>query len=353
MENVDYRGKPCKSRKLRPDAVPSLGLGKTGPTPTTPSGSLGILDPAPGTSFETVSDVVLDMQLGDDGDAVELQCLESISPEIVVEQQSSEEPIIIDIPVEPHDPKLELIEQLRAEINILKKLREDDQKNISELKKENAKLLFLKDYVHKMEKVFSSEQLDMLAGKIQKPKVWSDFAINRGMHIRYMCHASGYEFLRSLGFPFPSYSSILERMALINFSPGLLEDNIRLLKMYLDALPEGHTRDALICYDEMSIKEGLEYNPTRQQITGFIDIPRPPPRKTKIKINLDIGEIVDDDFDNDNDDDPLLDEKFRLIANNVCVFMIAGLQIRWKIPIAFFFTGHSFEPNLWSTILCK
>ncbi len=43
-------------------------------------------------------------------------------------------------------------------------------------------------------------------------------------------------------------------MALIQFSPGVLEDNIRLLKMYFDTLPEGN-RHALICYDEMKIQE--------------------------------------------------------------------------------------------------
>ena len=128
-------------------------------------------------------------------------------------------------------------------------------------------------------------------------------------------------------------------MALIQFSPGVLEDNIRLLKMYIDTLPEGN-RHALICYDEMKIQEGLDYNPTRQQITGFINVPRPPPKKTKIKIDLDLGEILDEDLD---DDDEMLDERFKLIANNVCVFMIAGLEIRWKIPLAYFFTGRSFD----------
>ena len=39
---------------------------------------------------------------------------------------------------------------------------------------------------------------------------------------------------------------------MIQFSPGVLEDNIRLLKMYIDTLPEGN-RHALICYDEMKI----------------------------------------------------------------------------------------------------
>ena len=53
-----------------------------------------------------------------------------------------------------------------------------------------------------------------------------------------MCHSTGYQFLRSLGFPFPSESSILERLALIQFKPGILEDNLRLLKLYIDTLPD-------------------------------------------------------------------------------------------------------------------
>ena len=352
-ENIGVNGQRLKLKKLRPDAIPLLELGNDSTGTAEPSG-ISILDPVPGTSVPIVSDIA-DLNIGSQTEigaqetVVDQQTLEPETPVVVVEPQISVGPLL-KVVVEPVDPNIELIKQLRAEINIHRQLRVKDQQKIELLEKKNKDLELvianLKDSFSKLDKVFCPEQIDMIVGKIKQPREWSDKAIHRATNIRYMCHESGYEFLRSVGFPLPSQSSLLVRLAYLQFSPGVLEDNIQLLKMYLDALPNGHNRHALVCYDEMSIKEGLEYNPTRQQITGFINIPRPPPKKTKIKIDLDLADIIEDDFDDnddDDDDDKLLEEKFRLIANNVCVFMICGLDTRWKIPLAYFFTGHSFE----------
>ena len=155
-ENVDANGKPRKKRKLLPDAVPSIGIGKNPIDAAAPSETSGlVLDPGMLPQNVPIPDTITDMIIDDVESSVESQDLEPKSPEIVV-QQDLPEPIIIDIPLPPYDPNLETIEQLRAEIDLLKKLQSEDKQKIARLEKENAELRILKGGFSEMKKTLQS-----------------------------------------------------------------------------------------------------------------------------------------------------------------------------------------------------
>ena len=126
----------------------------------------------------------------------------------------------------------------------------------------------------KFEKIFTKEQISLVAGQIAQPRQWSDRAIQTGIEIRFKCGSSGYEHLRKLGFPFPCVSSLLSRLALMELSPGTSITNLQLLSIMLDSMEQTPgLREACLSYDEMHINSQLEYHPGIQQIVGYITIP--------------------------------------------------------------------------------
>ena len=156
---MDSRGRTLKTRKLRPDAIPSLLLGKN--TEIRPAEVSSTPDPIPGTSFEIIPDVGLKMDTGETEITVESQGLDINTPGVVIPNPSSE-PMSVDPPATsdiPVDPNVQLIEQLRAELDMHRKLRVQDQQKIAQLEKENAKLRLLTAGISEMKKLFSPEQI--------------------------------------------------------------------------------------------------------------------------------------------------------------------------------------------------
>ena len=71
-ENLDANGKPRKLRKLLPDAVPTIGIGKNPTDAATPSGTSGlVLDP--GTSFDNAPVPDIEMEISEVENAVDLE----------------------------------------------------------------------------------------------------------------------------------------------------------------------------------------------------------------------------------------------------------------------------------------
>ena len=90
-ENLDANGKPRKMRKLHPDAVPTIGIGKNPTEASTPPGTSGlVLDPGMLPQNVPTPNIVTDIDMGDGESTVESQDLELKSPEIVVQQDLPE-----------------------------------------------------------------------------------------------------------------------------------------------------------------------------------------------------------------------------------------------------------------------
>ena len=273
---------------------------------------------------------------------------------------ASDLPLLDSLTIQPPEPTE--VEKLQSRIDTLefslKKLEDESQEKIESLQEychtleeENAKLKVqvgdLRKAVNSFDKIFSPEQIQMITGKIKNPREWSEKAVTTAMYIRWFVGTTGYKFLRSLGFPFPCETSIINRLSLMTFSSGtFLEDNARLLKMQLDMiLPEGAPRDAQLCWDGMQIKRGINVNPSTQQIMGFCDIPPNPPGSKSKKDSKQIVIQFQQPFHFEDDDEQQYDEddEFKFVAKWVNVFILCGLRERWKVILGFFYTGVSFE----------
>ena len=85
-------------------------------------------------------------------------------------------------------------------------------------------------------------------------------------------------------------------------------------------------RDGCLSYDEMQSQAKLEYDPGTQQIVGYATLPSNIVSKSRI-----IG--------------PLNRNESKQIATHAMVFMLSGITVRWKIPVAYFYTHKaSFAP---------
>ncbi|KAM7298224.1 uncharacterized protein ISCGN_018634 [Ixodes scapularis] len=128
--------------------------------------------------------------------------------------------------------------------------------------------------------------------------------------MKFACGTTGYELLRTLGYPLPSTRTLLRRMQSFHFLPGVLGEVFDILKRKADAMEEAE-RDCVLFLDEMEIAPGIELDQSEDCFLGSITLPKK------------------------NDD-----------ANRALVFMLGGLTSRWKQVIAYHFTGRSLDGTL-------
>ena len=93
--------------------------------------------------------------------------------------------------------------------------------------------------------------------------------------------------------------------------------SFKLLSIMLDNLGSNpRIRDACLSYDEMLGQAKLEYDPGTQQIVGYANLP---------------SNIASDE---------------KQVATHDMVFILSGLTVRWKMPVAYYYTHKgSFAPS--------
>ena len=104
----------------------------------------------------------------------------------------------------------------------------------------------------------------------------------------------------------------------MNIKPGFNASVLKALKMKAKNM---HPRDCnvVLAFDEMSIKEGLVYNPRSNIIEGFEDYGG-------------IGQT-------------------RYIANHSIAFMVRGLASKWKQPIGNFLSSGQRKPTILDSLV--
>ena len=99
------------------------------------------------------------------------------------------------------------------------------QMKIKELEKENAAL---KAKVSGVMKIFNSDQVNRLSGN--KKSAWSDPTVSQSLKVRYACGDSGYEYLRSMGYPLPSLIVIEDHINQLKVPAEVLSEATSLMK---------------------------------------------------------------------------------------------------------------------------
>ena len=138
-----------------------------------------------------------------------------------------------------------------------------------------------------------------------KGRSWSEKTLKTGIQLKNACGTSGYNLLIEKGYPLPAAKTIQQRVSHIDFDVGVLKEVFPLLKQKINILPE----DQRICamyFDEMAITSKMEYDIKSDSIIGS---PTISPRK---------GNTPGD-------------------ASKAIVFMIGGVNQRWKQVVAYHF----------------
>ena len=146
--------------------------------------------------------------------------------------------------------------------------------------------------------------------------IWSNNTLQRCLAIRSVVGRNGYEYLRKLHFPLPSYRTLCRRIQNAPFAPGIQHDVLGWLKMKMETNSECDKLCVLLV-DEMQLRTRIEFDKGLQQIVGYVS-PETIPAGS--------AQVAEKD-----------------IASHALVFMLRGLTSSWKQTVAYVFTGASLK----------
>jgi len=148
--------------------------------------------------------------------------------------------------------------------------------------------------------------------------IWSSATIQRSLAIRSVTGRNGYEYLRTLKYPLPSYRTLCRHMEIAPFAPGIQHDVLQWLQLKMEKKPESEKLCVLLI-DEMQLKEKVELDRSLRCVIGYVS-PEALPVGT--------GASAD-----------------KAMASHAMVFMLRGLTTSWKQTVAYLFTGASVKPE--------
>uniref|UniRef100_UPI00089DAC02 uncharacterized protein LOC108950530 n=1 Tax=Ciona intestinalis TaxID=7719 RepID=UPI00089DAC02 len=122
----------------------------------------------------------------------------------------------------------------------------------------------------KLSSFLNEDQLSSLS-KNSKGQVWSDETIKKCLQIRCTTGAHGYEFLRKLSFPIPSYRTLCRRVSALKFPPGIEQNIIKYMGMMFGTANMDDNNKPTYCslvLDEMQIREGIEFDLSLKRFLG-------------------------------------------------------------------------------------
>ena len=172
--------------------------------------------------------------------------------------------------------------------------------------------------VKSISRFLHTDQIDKLRTSQSKNVTWSNETIQQCLAIRSVVGAKGYEFMRHLSFPFPSYRTLCRKLHNLPFSPGVQYDVLELLKKKMSAREE-HEKLCAMVVDEMQLKPRIEYDKSLKLMVGYV-----------------LPEIMPAGVDSSEE---------KLLAVHALVFMLRGLTVPWKQTVAYLYSGSSLDSD--------
>jgi len=109
-------------------------------------------------------------------------------------------------------------------------------------------------------KFLNSDQIE----KLKRPPnskgrnvTWSSSTIQRSLAIRSVAGRNGYEYLRTLKYPLPSYRTLCRHMQTAPFAPGIQHDVLKWLQLKMEKKSDSEKLCVLLV-DEMQLKPTVE-----------------------------------------------------------------------------------------------
>ncbi|KMQ85122.1 transposable element p transposase, partial [Lasius niger] len=222
--------------------------------------------------------------------------------------------------------------ELRHALNCMKRDRDNLKKKLHRTQKRYKNLCF------HTSKRFENDQLDALSkgGHLRGLK-WSDKTVLKALRIHFASSTVGYELISSTQMPLPCVRVLQNRMQHLKFSPGILQEIFQVLPAKINNMASLH-KHCMLSFDEMSIKEALEFDTSTNTYIGYCTVPAAKPR---------MGKEYKARFNND----PILIEKerekvskaaFSSKATKAMTFILGGVAKRWKQTVCYELTGNSF-----------
>lgn len=137
---------------------------------------------------------------------------------------------------------------------------------------------------------------------------WSDATVQKALSIRTAVGRNGYEHLRKLNFPLPSYRTLCRRLEGAPFAPGIQHDVLEWLRSKLLKKKDSH-RECILLVDEMQVRQHVDFDKGLNRIVGYVS------------------------------PEAAVSKNCHELANHALVFMVRGLALSWKQTVAYLFTG--------------
>lgn len=152
-------------------------------------------------------------------------------------------------------------------------------------------------------KFLNEDQKSALHKRSRKGCVWSAETVKKALQLKFACGSTGYDVLLEQGNPLPSRRTLCRRLQHLSFQPGVLKEIFDIMETKVAAMTDIE-KDCVLFMDEMEIRRGLELDRGSDAFLGTTTLPE--------------------------SDQP---------ANHALVFMVGGMNTRWKQVIAYHFTG--------------
>jgi len=218
------------------------------------------------------------------------------------------------------------IHSTETEIHKLQLKLAEAQEKIKILQGENQALIeelaAEKKFTASFKKLFREDQRDFLNRGTMKGKAWSPDSIQDGLRMWFACGSSAYKGLLQKGLPYPAVRTLQKHMELVDFTPGTLDDIFEQMKLKLATFNDQEKKCSIV-FDEITLRPGYDYDIRTDTRMGEITPPFKPDKRNP----------------------------GNKLAKHALVFILAGINTRWKQTIAFYFTGNSTDGNTMGSIL--
>lgn len=157
----------------------------------------------------------------------------------------------------------------------------------------------------RLDKFLNPDQLKMMTLTSSRGSKWSSSTVQKALQFLFACGPTGYNLLRSHGFPLPGTRTLRHKLQGVKFDSGVLLEVFHLMKVKVESMNEKE-RHCALTIDEMSISQSVEYDTRSGRLLGSATLPGHSGK-----------------------------------ATHAMVFMLAGISTRWKQVVAYYFTGNS------------
>ena len=149
----------------------------------------------------------------------------------------------------------------------------DDPKGkvIAELQAENLKLKQELEENKKVLQFLSKEQIKNASVDRKSIKKWSNKSVTDALKLRFALGKFGYDYLRSTGYPTPSYSTLNRRMQCINMDFGILSSILNAMKSKVTYMSDADRWCALMV-DEMEIASNKVFDVSENRFVGGVSL---------------------------------------------------------------------------------